>query len=73
MASELIFEVHETEEGGYYALAVGHDTITQGDTWDELKVMVQDAVLRHVEDHEMPGTFRLRRVDRILRNRDISS
>ena len=62
MADELIFEVHEAEEGGYYALAVGHDIITQGDTWEELKLMAQDAVLCHFDDDEMPGTFRLRLV-----------
>ena len=62
MADGLIFEVHEAEEGGYYALALGHDIITQGDTWEELKLMAQDAVLCHFDDDEMPGTFRLRLV-----------
>ena len=62
MNDEVVFEVHEAEEGGYYAVAQGHDIITQGDTWEELKLMAQDAVLCHFDDHEMPETFRLRLV-----------
>lgn len=44
MSSEIIFEVTETEEGGYCASALGHGINTQGDTLDELRVMVRDAV-----------------------------
>ena len=62
MLDEVVFEVHAAEEGGYYAVALGHDIITQGDTWEELKLMAQDAVLCHFDDDEMPGTFRLRLV-----------
>ena len=53
MLDEVVFEVHEAEEGGYYAAAVGCDIITQGDTWEELKLMAQDAVLCHFDDYEM--------------------
>ena len=60
MLDEVVFEVHEAEEGGYYAAAVGHDIITQGDTWEELKSMAQEAVLCHFEDGATPGTLRLR-------------
>ena len=61
MLDEVVFEVHEAEEGGYYAAAVGHDIITQGDTWEELKSMAQEAVLCHFENGEAPpGTLRLR-------------
>ena len=59
MVDEVIFEVHEAEEGGYYAAAVGHDIITQGDSWEELKLMAQDAVLCHFDDHTAPKTLRL--------------
>ena len=62
MNDGVVFEVHEAEEGGYYAVAQGHDIITQGDSWEELKQMAPDAVLCHFDDHEMPGTFRLRLV-----------
>jgi predicted RNase H-like HicB family nuclease len=59
MPDEVVFEVHEAEEGGYYAAAVGYDIITQGDSWEELKLMAQDAVLCHFDDDATPGTFRL--------------
>ena len=62
MLDEVVFEVHEAEEGGYYAAAVGHDIITQGDSWEELKLMAQDAVLCHFDDGEAPRTLRLRLV-----------
>ena len=62
MPDEVVFEVHEAEEGGYYAVAVGYDIITQGDSWDELKLMAQDAVLCHFDDNATPATFRLRLV-----------
>ena len=52
MLDEVVFEVHEAEEGGYYAAAIGHDIITQGDSWEELKLMAQDAVLCHFDDGE---------------------
>ena len=60
MLDEVVFEVHEAEEGGYYAAAVGDDIITQGDSWDELKLMAQEAVLCHFDDGEEPETLRLR-------------
>ena len=62
MPDEVVFEVHEAEEGGYYAAAVGHDIITQGDSWEELKLMAQDAVLCHFDDGAAPATFQLSRV-----------
>lgn len=62
MANEVVFDVHEADEGGYYAAAVGHDIITQGDSWEELKLMAQDAVLCHFDDASMPETLRLRLV-----------
>ncbi len=59
MPDEVVFEVHEAEEGGYYAAAVGYDIITQGDSWDELKLMAHDAVLCHFDDGVVPGALRL--------------
>jgi len=34
---ELIFEVRDAEEGGYYARALGASIFTQGDTSEELR------------------------------------
>jgi len=43
--SEIIFEVREDEvDGGYTASALGFGIHTQGDTVEELRAMVKDAV-----------------------------
>jgi hypothetical protein len=44
MKSEIIFEVTEAEEGGYCASALGCGITTQGETLEELRAMVRDAV-----------------------------
>jgi hypothetical protein len=43
MDMELIFEVRDAEEGGYYARALGHSIFTQGESWDELRANVLEA------------------------------
>ena len=53
--SEIIFEVREDEiDGGLVATALGHAIATQGDTIEELREMVRDAVRCHFGDAE-PG------------------
>jgi hypothetical protein len=47
---ELIFEIRDAEEGGYYARALGHAIFTEGDTWDELRANVLQAVSLRFED-----------------------
>ena len=47
---EIIFEVHDAEEGGYVARALGQSIFTEGETWQELREMVRDAVVCHFED-----------------------
>jgi predicted RNase H-like HicB family nuclease len=47
---ELIFEIRDAEEGGFYARALGHAIFTQGETWDELRGNVLEAVSLHFED-----------------------
>jgi len=39
-----MFEVVDSPEGGYEAAALGHWIYTQGEDWEDLKAMVQDAV-----------------------------
>ena len=56
---EIRFEVYETEEGSYEARALGHSIFTVGDSWDDLKDMVKDAVLCHFEDGDAPGVIML--------------
>jgi predicted RNase H-like HicB family nuclease len=42
--SELVFEVSEEAEGGYSAECLTENIVTQGDTWEELRVNVREAV-----------------------------
>ena len=50
MGMELIFEVRDAEEGGFYARALGHSIFTEAETWDELRGNVLEAVSLHFED-----------------------
>ncbi|MDO8691324.1 MAG: 2-oxoisovalerate dehydrogenase [Dehalococcoidia bacterium] len=57
--SEIIFAVEESPEGGYEGRALGYPIFTQGDNFNELKEMVQDAVRCHFEDADRPRIIRL--------------
>jgi hypothetical protein len=47
---ELIFEIRDAEAGGYYARALGHAIFTEGESWEELRENVLEAVSLHFED-----------------------
>lgn len=47
---ELIFEIRDAEEGGFYARSLGHGIFTEADGWDELRANVLEAVLLHFEE-----------------------
>ena len=47
---ELIFEVRDAEEGGYFARALGYSIFTEAETWQELRVNVLEATSVHFED-----------------------
>ncbi|BAW02091.1 2-oxoisovalerate dehydrogenase, E1 component subunit beta [Thermus thermophilus] len=55
---EIIFLVEEAEEGGFVARALGEAIFTEGETWEELKEMVRDAVRCHF-GKEAPPVIRL--------------
>jgi predicted RNase H-like HicB family nuclease len=61
--SEIIFEVSEDEaDGGYVAIALGYAIATQGETVEQLREMVRDAVHCHFGDGAagpMPKIIRL--------------
>ena len=63
MPSEVIFEVREDDvDGGYTASAIGHDIFTEGDTLEELRRNVREAVQCHFGDGmpgSVPGVIRL--------------
>lgn len=49
---ELIFEVRDADEGGFYARALGHAIFTEADNWEDLRANVLEAVSLHFEDAE---------------------
>jgi predicted RNase H-like HicB family nuclease len=47
---ELIFEVRDADEGGFWARALGHSIFTEAETWDQLRANVLEATSLHFED-----------------------
>lgn len=58
-ASELIFLVEESPEGGYVATALGTSIVTEADELDELHAQVRDAVRCHFDEADVPRLVRL--------------
>ncbi len=58
MDNEIIFIVKDSQEGGFDAQALGESIFTEGDTMEELKENVRDAVKCHYEE-EGPKMIRL--------------
>jgi predicted RNase H-like HicB family nuclease len=44
---ELIFEIRDAEEGGFFARALGHAIFTDAETWEELRKNILEAVGLH--------------------------
>ena len=65
--TELIFEVTQEADGGFVAECLTEAIVTQGDTWDELRAMVLDAVDAFYFDAPKPRSIRLHLVrDEVL-------
>ncbi len=65
--SELVFEVIEEAEGGYSAECLTENIFTQGDTWEELRANVREAVEAFFFDRPKPQSIRLHLVrDEVL-------
>jgi hypothetical protein len=47
--NEIIFIVEESSEGGFEAKALGHAIFTEGDTIEELKQNIREAIHCHFE------------------------
>jgi hypothetical protein len=58
-ASEIIFIVDDSPEGGFEARALGQSIFTQADTFEALKDMVRDAVHCHFDESTRPQIIRL--------------
>ena len=61
---KLTFVVEEAEEGGYNARAETESIFTQGDTLQQLKLNIAEAIECHFDDAIFPG-FTLKFVDQI--------
>nr|WP_294948821.1 2-oxoisovalerate dehydrogenase [uncultured Mucilaginibacter sp.] len=57
--NEIFFLVEEALEGGYTAKAIGESIFTEGDTMDELKANIREAVQCHFDDENIPKIIRL--------------
>lgn len=61
--NEIIFVLEEDPEGGYNARALGCSIFVQGDTIDDLKANIRDALKCHFEkDEDIPKVIRLHQV-----------
>ena len=56
--TEIIFIIEESPEGGYEARALGHSIFTEGETIEELKENVKEAIRCHFEV-DIPKIIRL--------------
>lgn len=58
--NEIIFLIEEDPEGGYNARALGQSIFTQGETAEELKENILDALKCHFDDvKDIPKIIRL--------------
>jgi hypothetical protein len=57
--AEILFLVEDAPEGGYTAKALGYSIFTEADTWEDLKLAIQDALECHFEDDSKPRLVRL--------------
>jgi hypothetical protein len=59
MATEIIFIVEESIEGGFEARALSHSIYTEADTLEDIRSMVKDAVQCHFDEGDRPKLIRL--------------
>jgi len=50
--NELFFLIEDALEGGFTAKALGESIFTQGDSMDELKANIRDAIECHFGEHK---------------------
>lgn len=59
MDKEIVFFVEESIDGGYEARALGHPIFTEGESLEEIKESVRDAVRCHFDDDDLLKIVRL--------------
>ncbi len=57
--NEIIFLVEEALEGGYTAKALGESIFTEGDTMEQVKTNIKEAVECHFDEGKKPKLIRL--------------
>ena len=64
---EIVFSIAQEADGGFVAECLSQDIFTQGDTWDELRANVKEAVTAYFFDPPKPTAIRLHLVrDEVL-------
>jgi predicted RNase H-like HicB family nuclease len=56
---EIVFSVTQEGDGGFVAECLPHDIFTQGNTWEELRANVREAVSACFFDQPKPAAVRL--------------
>jgi len=59
MVDEIVFEVTQEADGGFVAECLTEPIFTEADTWNELRLQVQDAVRGYYFDQPAPPRIRL--------------
>jgi len=59
VVNEIVFEVTQDADGGYSAECLTESIFTQGNTWDELRANVKEAVEAFYFDRPKPAGVRL--------------
>ena len=64
---EIVFSITQEADGGFVGECLSHDIFTQGDTWEELRANVREAVSAYFFDQPKPSAIRLHLVrDEVL-------
>jgi hypothetical protein len=59
MSNEIVFLIEESVEGGFEAKALGYSIFTEGESLEEVKEAVIDAVHCYFDEDELPRIIRL--------------
>jgi hypothetical protein len=57
---EIIFLIEESLDGGFEAKAVGFPIFTEGETENEIRKNILEAVRCHFDENEMPSYINIR-------------
>ena len=60
--NEIMFLIEDALEGGYTAKAIGEGIFTEGDTLEEIKKNIKEAVECHFDEDKRPKLIRLHMV-----------